>query len=214
MAKRRIRTHANPLSYPEPVKREQWDSILEKTAQQNTGNRAGHKQYSESQFICLDMGCGQGDFIITSAETYPEKTYVGVEVRKVMSEKVNEKIAEKGLKNVICVHGNASISLTSMFVAGEVNEIVINFPDPWFKEKHKKRLMIQEHVVHDMKEVLTEQGAVYLQTDVEEVYTLFKNALEKEFLAQDYPEGRIPSYWEKHHSEKGTTIYRKMFVKK
>lgn len=198
MAKIRIRTHANPLSYPEPVSRNQWDGMLK----------------TEQPYICLDMGCGQGDFIIASAQKYPEKYYVGIEVRKAMCNKVNEKIEKAGVTNAVCVQGNASISLKTMFVTGEVNEIVINFPDPWFKEKHKKRLMIQEQVVLDMKEVLTEQGIIYLQTDVEELFSIFKTELEKEFLAKPYPEGRVQSYWEKHHTEKGTMIHRSMFVKK
>ncbi len=198
MTKVRVRNHANPLSYPDPIKRDQWLKL--KTNQISS--------------ICLDMGCGQGEVMIASAKENPSILYIGIEVRIVMCQKVNDKIKENKLTNAICLQGNASISLSSLFEKEEVDEVIINFPDPWFKERYKKRFMIQEAVVTELYDILSSDGNLYFKTDLVEIYERFNKEFEKKFISKPFPENRLKSYWEKFHESRGKQINRILFVKK
>ena len=197
MAKVRIRTHANPLAYPDPLPREEW-----------TGKLDADKP------VYVDMGCGQGQFLIASAAKHPDRNYIGVEVRRAMCAKVNERIERAGLSNAVCIPGNASVSLTSLFHEGEVQELYINFPDPWVKPKHRKRRMIKDFVVEDLWTVMAEDGIVFLLTDVEEIYAEFAALLGERFVKYQYEEREEKSYWQSWHEEHGTPLFKSCFRKR
>jgi tRNA (guanine-N7-)-methyltransferase len=194
---RRVRTHANPFSCFEPTLREAWTHVI-----------------GDTRPLCVDMGSGQGDFIIDSALAHPENNYVGIEVRRPMFEKVCEKIISLKLPHVVCVQGNASISLRTMFLQGEVHELYVHFPDPWFKPRHKKRRVITPDVVADLSYVLSTTGKIYVLTDVEEVFVDFCSLLGTAFKQVPYEAKSEKSYWEKWHEEKGTKLYGACFVLK
>lgn len=194
---RRIRTHANPLAYPEPITREQWSEKL-----------------GTDKPLFVDMGCGKGDFAIESAKNNPNRNYVAIEVRTSMCEEVNKKIEEDKVSNVICVSGNASISLKQMFKEGEIKELYVNFPDPWLKEKHHKRRIIKDSVVEDLFDILADDGKIFLLTDVEEVYDDFYSRFIEKFEAIPYEEKQEKTYWQKWHENKGTQLHSSCFVKK
>ena len=196
MAKRRIRTHANPLAYPDPIPRASWTNVL-----------------GEDKPLYVDMGCGQGQFIIASAKKHPERNYVGIEVRQSMAEKVNERIQKEGLRNVICLAGNASISLRSLFKKGELKELYINFPDPWVKPRHHKRRMIKEPVVDDLAFVLADNGVISLLTDVQEIYDDFFAFLSARFVARRYLKQTEKTYWQDWHEQHGTKLFGSCFKK-
>lgn len=197
MANRRVRTHANPLSYPDPIPREEWVS------------RIGKKRP-----LRVDMGCGKGDFLLSCAQSFPKVNFVGVEVRKPIVEMVNEKIAADGLPNAACICGNASISLRSLFLDGEVEELTINFPDPWLKPKHRKRRLITPATVDDLFTVLADGGVIYLLTDVKEIFDDFCTVLSTRFEQVPYRSREQKSYWQKYHQELGTVLFGACFVKR
>lgn len=191
---KRIRTHTNPLAFPEPIPRSNWTSKLK-----------------EGQPLIVDLGCGKCEFLIQNAKKYAENNYVGIEVRFLMTEEVNKRI--KNLKNIICLHGNASISLKSLFRENEVSEFYINFPDPWFKMKHKKRLILKEDVVDDLFFTLKKEGKIYLMSDVEVIFEEFCNLLKTKFKKVRAKKPEFESYWERWHNKKGKSIYRACFKK-
>ncbi len=193
---RRIRTHTNPLSYPIPIDRDKWTSKLE----------VDKKLY-------VDMGCGEGEYIIDLSKQDLNSNFIGIEVRQSMAEKVNNKLTEGNYPNIVCLQGNASISLRTMFKEGEVNELFINFPDPWFKERHKKRRIIKETALDDMDYALSDDGKIMFMTDVEEVFDEFREIFKLKFKEVEYVPKDIQSYWEKWNIKNGKTVYRASFVK-
>ena len=52
--------------------------------------------------------------------------------------------------------------------AGCMSRVYIHFPDPWWKERHKKRMVVTETFLGDLSRLLTPDGVVFIQTDVEE----------------------------------------------
>jgi len=193
---RRIRTHTNPLSYPWPIPRESWISLL-----------------TQEKPLHVDVGCGKGDFILDSAKAHPDRNYLGIEVRKAMSDEVNIKIKSSGLTNVCCVQGNATISFATMFNPEEVSAFYFQFPDPWPKERHKKRLVLQESALDGLYTALKNGGTIVLITDVKEVYDWFMPLLSSRFKEMDYPTDLLPSYWEKWHNEQETVLHKAAFIK-
>lgn len=196
MSKVRVRTHANPLSFREAISRDEWIRHLDKTKD-----------------ISVDFGSGQGEFLVENAKAHPENNYIGIEVRKPMVERVNVKINKEQLDNAICLVGNGAISLSSLFLAGEVKEFFIQFPDPWLKNKHHKRRIINSFVIEELYNVLSSEGSIYFITDVKEVYDDFFGMLTQKFKASAYEEKKEKSYWHKWHVKQGTTLYSSCFTK-
>jgi tRNA (guanine-N7-)-methyltransferase len=100
----------------------------------------------------------------------------------------------------------------------EIDKIFINFPDPWFKEKHKKRRFLNEKILEDLYEVLGENSEIIFQTDQK---SLFKDTLKvikenRGFSVKKFkfPLLGIQSYWEKMKIEEGNKIFRMALRKK
>ena len=167
----------------------------------------------ESKPLYVDLGAGKGDFLLDSAKAHPENVYLGIEVRVVQNEEVQQQIEAEKLENCWCVQGNATISMKTMFKDKEVCAFFIQFPDPWLKNRNKKRRMITPVILDGLYDTLKDDGIIYLITDVQEVFDDFVNVLSAKFKQIEYKYIEEQSHWEKWHVKKGTTLYRACFVK-
>ncbi|HIK46670.1 MAG TPA: tRNA (guanosine(46)-N7)-methyltransferase TrmB [Leptolyngbyaceae cyanobacterium M65_K2018_010] len=159
MAVVRVRQHVNPLSerYQAPVARPAWEQVY----------RRPH------QPLHLDMGCGKGIFLLQMAQLQPEWNFLGLEIRQPVVEQAQKRQQADGLENLHFLFGNVNISFRSLMESwGDRNplqQVSIQFPDPWFKKRHQKRRVLQPALVNDLAEFLPTGGRVVIQSDVESV---------------------------------------------
>jgi tRNA (guanine-N7-)-methyltransferase len=115
--------------------------------------------------IEVEYCTGNGAWIIEKARTHPERNWVAVEcqferVRKIWSKMHNEQI-----KNLFIICGEA-LTFTRYYVQDEsFSAIYVNFPDPWPKEKHAKKRLLQEPFIGEMARVIKRGGVATLVTD-------------------------------------------------
>lgn len=158
MAAVRVRHHVNPLSrqYQAPVQPPQWE-----------------QQYPVlPQPLHLDIGCGRGCFLFGMAQTEPDWNFLGLEIREPLVIQANRRRDELGLTNLHFLFCNANTSLRSLLSSlplGLLRRVSIQFPDPWFKKRHRKRRLIQPELVTTLAEFLVSGGVVWLQSDIEAV---------------------------------------------
>ncbi|MBO5812408.1 MAG: tRNA (guanosine(46)-N7)-methyltransferase TrmB, partial [Bacteroidaceae bacterium] len=101
--------------------------------------------------IVLELGCGRGEYTVGLAQLYPDRNFIGVDVKGARMWTGATQSLEKEMKNVAFLR--ASIELIEHFFApGEVSEIWLTFPDPqmkkatkrltstWFLERYRKIL--------------------------------------------------------------------------
>ncbi|MDJ0707038.1 MAG: tRNA (guanosine(46)-N7)-methyltransferase TrmB [Leptolyngbyaceae cyanobacterium MO_188.B28] len=158
MAVIRVRQHVNPLSqkYQRPIEPPDWSQVY--------GNL--------DQPLHLDIGCGKGHFLLQMAQLQPEWNFLGLEIREPLVHQALERRDQLALANLHYLFGNANISLESLFKGWpthRLQRVSIQFPDPWFKKRHRKRRVVQSELVTELARLMPSAGTVILQSDVEEV---------------------------------------------
>lgn len=158
MARVRVRQHVNPLShkYRTPIAPPDWTAIYA----------------NPHQPLHLDIGCGRGKFLLAMAQLQPEINFLGVEIRQPLVEEANQQRDSLKLTNLHYLFCNINISLLPLLEslpAGVLQWVTVQFPDPWFKNRHLKRRVVQTELVTALGKYLKVGGIVFLQSDVEEI---------------------------------------------
>lgn len=198
MHKKRVRHHVNPLA--------------DRTEHAFAG-------FGNARPIVMDIGADRGEFVAQLAEQWgATKNFIVCEIRKPMARKLVERF--RGYDNVRVFDGDATRNVRALLQpsldAGvTVEEIYINFPDPWFKERHKKRRVLTERFVQDVRMWIPPQTRWIFQTDqqhlfAETVEMLRANGIVPTFF--DTPPHGATTKWENAKIADGKKIYRCMFT--
>lgn len=118
--------------------------------------------FKNHQPLVLELGCGKGEYSVALAEYFPEKNFVGVDIKGARMWNGSKQAFDKGLKNVGFLRTNIEI-IDSFFGAAEVDEIWLTFPDPQMK-KNTKRLTAT-NFMNKYRQFLKPEGIVHLKTD-------------------------------------------------
>jgi tRNA (guanine-N7-)-methyltransferase len=127
--------------------------------------------------IDLEIGPGKGLFLANTAPRWPGRGYVGVEAAHKYARAAAERIAKADLPNVRIVTGDAKRFLHEFVPPGSLHAIHVYFPDPWWKQRHRKRRMISEPFLDDATRALAPGGELHLATDVEEYFGVMQTLL-------------------------------------
>jgi tRNA (guanine-N7-)-methyltransferase len=93
---------------------------------------------------------------------------VGLEIRRKWATLVDERLAARGLSSRARVFAeDASLALPRLGAA-TVQRVFVHFPDPWWKKRHHKRLVVVEPFIREVVRVLVPDGQIFVQTDVGE----------------------------------------------
>ena len=116
--------------------------------------------------IILELGCGKGEYSVGLAEKYPNKNFIGIDVKGARFWRGAKTAVETGLNNVAFVRTQIEL-LDYIFAENEVDEIWITFPDPQIKYKRTKHRMTNSEFLQLYKKVLKNDGIMNLKTDSE-----------------------------------------------
>lgn len=178
--------------------------------------------FAGSNPLCVEYCSGNGDWIVAKAQQFPEKNWIAVEKRFDRVRKIWSKVKNCSLNNLLIVCGEAMTFTLHYLKGGCVEEIYINFPDPWPKGKHAKHRLICSSFIEQLSRVLKEGGRVSLATD-DLIYLTGSLKLLQDHRAfcpdLDDPHYRLdcPDYGASWFSnlwkEKGRTLYFTTFFK-
>lgn len=168
--------------------------------------------------IVLELGCGKGEYTVGLAARYPDKNFIGIDIKGARFWRGAKTAIEEGLHNVAFLRSQIEL-IDLLFDAAEVAEIWITFPDPQIKYKRTKHRLTNQAFLERYKKILSHNGILHLKTDSEFMhgYTLgllhglgyqvnyanhdvYKNeGSPQEVLA-------IQTFYEKQYLEKGKPI--------
>lgn len=210
MAVVRVRQHVNPLSekYQIPIDLPDWSQVFP------------HPQRP----LHIDIGSAKGVFAMEMARLQPEWNFLGLEIRKPLAEQSQRRKEELGLANLHLMFGNANLSFRPLMESwGEANplqQVSIQFPDPWFKKRHQKRRVLQPELVNDIVAFLPSGGRIVIQSDVEELaLDMVERLGEHPHLCRTahhwLPESPFPAQTDRERVtlEQGLPVYRAIFSK-
>ena len=112
--------------------------------------------------VVLELGCGKGEYTVGLAENYPDKNFIGIDIKGARIWTGAKSAFDNGLKNAGFLRTYVEL-LPSFFGVGEISEIWITFPDPQMK-KQRKRLTSTKLLALYGK-VMKPGGVVHLKTD-------------------------------------------------
>ncbi|XOD68743.1 MAG: tRNA (guanosine(46)-N7)-methyltransferase TrmB [Flavobacteriales bacterium AspAUS03] len=119
--------------------------------------------------IVLELGCGKGEYTLALAETYPQKNFIGVDIKGARFWQGAKNALKKGLKNVAFIRTRIEW-IQNFFGLEEVNEIWITFPDPQIKHKRAKHRLTHPDFLKKYHAITKPGACIHLKTDSEFLY--------------------------------------------
>lgn len=123
--------------------------------------------FLEDKTVAVDMGCGVGDFMIRNTQIYPEKLFVGVEIWRKRVLKTAERLAKRNIDNFRVISSMGEVALKSLFPCETVDEMHVNFPTPWLRERQWKNRILKPSFLCEIHRVLKTGGELSIVTDVD-----------------------------------------------
>lgn len=123
--------------------------------------------------IVLELGCGKGEYTVGLAKRYPNKNFIGIDIKGARFWRGAKTALEETLPNVAFIRTQIEL-VAHLFFSHEVSEIWITFPDPQIKYKRTKHRLTNPVFLDRYKQILSPKGCVHLKTDSEYMhgYTL------------------------------------------
>ena len=121
--------------------------------------------FGNTRPVELELGAGDGSFLINYTTLHPEHNFLGVERLLGRLRKIDRKGRRAGLTNLRGLRVEAAYLLEWMIPPGSLTTIHIYFPDPWPKRRHWKNRLINERVTQLAHTALHPGGTVFLRTD-------------------------------------------------
>ena len=121
--------------------------------------------FAVPQPLEVELGAGDGSFLIAWAGAHPEHNFLGVERLLGRLRKIDRKGRRAGFTHLRALRIEASYFVEWMLPPGSVTALHIYFPDPWPKRKHRVHRLINAHFTGVAAQALGPGGKVYLRTD-------------------------------------------------
>lgn len=116
--------------------------------------------------IVLELGCGKGEYSVALAKKFPEKNFIGIDIKGARFWRGAKTAIEDEMNNVGFIRTQIEL-IEGLFEENEVSEIWITFPDPQIKYKRTKHRLTNEAFLARYKKILNSEGTVHLKTDSE-----------------------------------------------
>ena len=172
--------------------------------------------------IVLELGCGKGEYTVALAELFPEKNFIGVDIKGARMWTGAKASYQKGMKNVAFIRTNIEI-IDAFFAQDEVSEIWLTFPDPQMKKVRKR--LTSTRFMELYQRMVKDGGLIHLKTDSNFMFqytcemvkannykVLFQN---DDLYHSDFSDDKILSiktFYEQQWLERGLTIKHIRFV--
>ena len=175
-----------------------------------------HDFFGNDNPIHIEIGMGKGTYIMESAKRNPNINYIGSEkYSSVLLRALEKREEESDLNNLIFIRMDAEY-IENVFAPDEVDNIFLNFSDPWPKDRNAKRRLTSTRFLDRYEHIMKKSGKVTFKTDNNDLFDFsLESAKEKgweivimtrDLHKSEYNEGNIMTEYEKKFSGLGHKI--------
>jgi tRNA (guanine-N7-)-methyltransferase len=126
---------------------------------------AWDEQFGREAPLTVEIGFGNGEFIVRQAQAYPEQNFVGIELEWASVQRGLRKIKQTGTMNVRLMQVDARVALERLFFPQSLRCVYTLFPCPWPKERHAKHRLFSHPFLQLLNSRLVPEGSAQLVTD-------------------------------------------------
>ncbi len=176
------------------------------------------KHFGNTHPITLELACGRGEYTVALAKRYPERNFIGVDIKGARIWKGATYALEENLKNVAFLRTRIEF-IEKFFASGEISNMWITFPDPFPRKSKANRRLTGDMFLEKYKAFLPIGGRIHLKTDADTLYEFTLEVLgsrsdyksvtdSSDIYAGDlpHPDLDIQTYYEGRHLEAGKKI--------
>lgn len=212
MGKNKLSKFADLTNYPHVF--EYPFSIVDNTPFELKG-KWGSDFFNNDHSIVLELGCGHGEYTVGLGKMFPDKNFIGVDIKGARMWTGATDSLNSGMKNVAFLRTNIEI-IDKFFSNNEVSEIWLTFPDPQMKKVTKR--LTSTFFINRYRKFLKPSGIIHLKTDSNFMFQYTKcmievNALPVDFITDNLYHSslvneilNIKTYYEKQWIERGIDI--------
>jgi tRNA (guanine-N7-)-methyltransferase len=115
----------------------------------------------------LEIGPGRGWFTVERLDVDPTIRVVGLEIKKKWATIVDDRLKKRGQGHRGRTFFGDARQVVPRLVPGCLSHVYLHFPDPWWKKRHEKRLVLSPELLDGLARALVSGGELFVQTDVE-----------------------------------------------
>ena len=169
---------ANPLVIECPY------NTLQDDLPPSGGMRGGWRSFFHNDNpIVLELGCGRGEYTVGLARRYPDKNFIGVDIKGARMWTGAQDALNNGMKNVGFLRTHIEF-IDHFFAPNEVSEIWLTFSDPQMKKATKR--LTSTYFLERYRRFLTDGGLIHLKTDSNFLYTYTEEMLKVNGIVPEY----------------------------
>jgi tRNA (guanine-N7-)-methyltransferase len=160
----------------------------------------------------IDLGCGDGAFLVALAEKFPERNFLGIERLLGRVRSACAKAERRGLRNIRVIRIESSYAIQYLLPPCAAAVIHLLFPDPWPKRRHQGRRVVTEDFIAAVHRVLAPDGDFRIATDDQDYFQAIRRLISPALFSENTAANSQPAFplttFEKHFQKRGVPIYR------
>ena len=167
------------------------------------------KAFARKAPVDVDIGCGDGTFLLAMAARHRERNFLGIERMRGRVETVCRKAAE--IDNVRVLHLESTYAVRYLLPPNSVQTFYLLFPDPWPKRRHHPRRVATTEFLDAVHRALEQCGTIHIATDDRNYFEQIDHLAENDarFVRIDNPGSELPATrFQQRFQERGLPIYR------
>lgn len=136
-----------------------------------------HARFGNNNPITIELACGKGEYAVGLAALYPNRNFIGADVKGNRIWVGAKKSLQQGIHNVLFLRTQID-RLEQYFAPGEVSEIWITFPDPQLRWSKMRKRLTHPKFLRLYRNIMPHGGVIHLKTDSPDLYHFTKKTIE------------------------------------
>jgi tRNA (guanine-N7-)-methyltransferase len=128
--------------------------------------RSFAKSWTPRPPVTIEIGSNRGLFLRKLAQENPERDFLGIELRPKFAQLSEASFAREGITNARVLACDAALAFPILFAPGDIGELFVLYPDPWWKTRHRRRRIIRPDFLDLVAEKMIQGGKIWCRTDV------------------------------------------------
>ena len=176
------------------------------------------EQFGNDHPLVVELACGRGEFTVGLSRKYPDRNFIGVDIKGSRIWKGSISALSEGLDNVAFLRSQIEV-LDEFFDRNEIHELWITFPDPRPRDGDEKKRLTSPRFLEMYKVLVQKEGTVHFKTDNTQLFEYTLDLLKSredvknlestgDFYASPYKDDHygIQTRYEQKFSEEGEKI--------